>query len=108
MKLAERVISLCEWVGEGKFEKVTSENFGHLEIGDYIMSYRGEPNLKVEFLDWVVPDTDGKKTASPDEENPEKVNLLFKEAGGFEFEAYHYKGNYCVGSSADPIKVKAV
>jgi hypothetical protein len=105
MKLAEQIL---EYVGDGKFEKVTADNFGHLEIGDYIMAYRGEPNLKVEFLGWVVPDTDGKQKAKDDEVNPEKVNLLFKEKNGSEFECYHYKGNYCAGSSADPIKVKAV
>lgn len=104
MKIANRIL---EYVGDGKYEAVTKDNFGHLEIGDHMMKYKGEPGVKVEFLGWVVPDTNGKKEASPDEDDPEKVNLLFRDvADKFNFEAYHFKGKYCVGSSADPIEVK--
>lgn len=104
MKIAKKIL---EYVGDGKFEKVTSDNFGHLEQGDYILSYRGEPNLKAEFLGWVKPNSKGKKV-SDDEVDPDKVNLLFKDSNGDEFEVYHHNGNYVVGSSADPIKVKAI
>ena len=106
MKLINEMKQMLEFVGDGKFEAVTADNFSNIEIGDHIMKYKGEPNLKVEFLGWVVPDTDGKKKASPDEMNPDKVNLLFKEDGD-EFEVYHFKKKYVVGSSADPIKLKA-
>lgn len=100
-------ISIVEYVGDGKLELVTADNFGHLEIGDHKMKSRGHIT-DVEFQGWVVPHSHGQK-AHHDLDDPDKVNLLFKDRDdGDTFEAYHHNGKYCIGSSADPIYVKQV
>ena len=90
---------ISEYVGDGKFEFITEDNFSHLEIGTHILKHRAM-TYKAEFKGWVSED--GKPT---EEEDPEKVFLQFEDEDG-EFTLYFSDGFYCIGSSADKVKVK--
>jgi hypothetical protein len=88
--------------GDGKLERVTEQNWQHLEVGNEYLVKHGRMKLKCGFVGWV--DQQGAPTES---EDPTQVNLKFVELGtGKEWEAYFFDGGYAVGSSADKLYVK--
>ncbi len=97
---------LREATGDGKFELIDASNFEHLEVGnEYIAKVEGE-RIRTVFVDWVLKDG---SSADPDERNPEKVELRFRDVkDGFEWEAFYFKGHYAQGSGAEPLYVKEV
>jgi len=88
--------------GDGKLEKVTEQNWQHLEVGNTYLVKAGRDRTQSNFVGWV--DKNGEHT---DNEDPTQVDLKFVDVkDGFEWTAYHHDGGYAVGSSADALYVK--
>jgi hypothetical protein len=102
-----RIVPLGEAIteatgGDGKMEKVTKQNWQHLEVGNTYLVKSGRDRTKSNFVGWV--DKQGEHT---DSEDPTQVDLKFVDVkDGFEWTAYHHDGGYAVGSSADPLYVR--
>jgi len=90
---------LKESTGEAGAELVDEQNCWHLEVGN---EYKIDGSIST-FVGWF--DDTGSELPDDVNDDPTHVLLKFQDVDGFEWEAYWNEGNFCVGSSADPLRV---
>jgi hypothetical protein len=88
--------------GDGKLERVSEENYQHLEVGNTYMCKVGRERVKATFDGWV--DEAGNPTES---EDVNVVKLQFTDVvDPLTWQAYWFEKSFVAGSSAETLYVK--